>query len=139
MVQGVHAAAQGKLVRSDDTSIDSQDTAGNPPTDRVTEEVDLLTGVVLSPEADTTEKERPLVRMGSVRVAAGQLAVVPEHGPLQLEPLRQERQTLDLLLRLGPSRGVSGQRRNILNKPDIGAGGKLFVAVDLLLLKGPLR
>lgn len=104
MIQSIHPAAERELIRRNDTGIDSQHTASNPPTDGVTQEVNLLPGIVLGPEADTAEKEGPLVRVRGVRVAAGQLVVVPEHGPLQFKPLLQEWQRLDLLLRLGPSR-----------------------------------
>lgn len=72
-------------------------------------------------------------------MATGELVVVPEHRPLQLEPLAQERKSLDLLLRLLTARVIRGQRHNVLNKPDVGALCQLLVAVDLLLLVTPFR
>jgi len=137
VVQGINATAERELIREEDTGVDGQHTAGDPPADGVSEEVNLLAGVVLGPEAHTAKQERPLVRQGSIRVAAGQLVVVPEHGPLQLEPLAQERQCLDLLLRPLAAGAVGGDRWDIFHQPDIGAGSNLFVSVDFLLLEAP--
>ena len=75
------------MVSKKDTGVHSEKTAGKPPTDRVTEEVDLLASLVLSPEADTAKQERPLVRVAGIGVAAGELAVVVEHSALKFEPL----------------------------------------------------
>ena len=72
-------------------------------------------------------------------MAACELVVVPEHGPLQLEPLAQEGQGLDLLLRLRAARMVRRQRYDVLDKPDVGALCQLLVAIDLLLLMTPVR
>lgn len=139
MVEGINSTAKRDLISTNDTSIDSQETAGEPPANGVSEEVDLLAGRVLSPEADATEQERPLVGVASIRMAASQLVVVVEHSSLELEPLLEEGKVLDLALRLLASSIISGQGSDVLNKPDIGAGSNLLVAVDLLLLVGPLR
>lgn len=80
MVKGINATAERNLIGTNDTGIDSQQTAGKPPANRVSEEVDLLASLILSPEADTSEQERPLVRLAGVRMAAGELVVVVEHG-----------------------------------------------------------
>ena len=127
------------MVSKKDTGVHSEKTAGKPPTNRVTEEVDLLASLVLSPEADTAEQERPLVRVAGIGVAAGELAVVVEHSALEFKPLLKEWNRLDLALRLLATRAVGGDRRNILSDPDVGAGCNLLVTVDLLLLVTPLR
>lgn len=80
------------MVSSDNASKHSQKTAGDPPAKGVANKVDLLTRVILSPEAHSAKQKRPVVRLAGVRVAAGQLVVVVEHGPLQLKPLAEERQ-----------------------------------------------
>lgn len=80
------------MVCCDNASKHSQKTAGDPPANGVANKVDLLTCVILSPEAHSAEQEWPVVRLAGVRVAAGQLVVVVEHGPLQLKPFAEERQ-----------------------------------------------
>lgn len=139
VIQGINAAAEGDLIGQDNTGVDGQQTAGKPPADRVAEEVDLLASLVLSPEADTSEQEGPLVRVARVGVAAGQLAVVVEHGSLQLKPLLQEGQVLNLALRLLAASVIGSKGRNILYNPDVGARGNLLVSVDFLLFVSPLR
>lgn len=79
-----------------------------------------------------------MVRLAGVRVAARQLAVVVKHGPLQLKPLAEERQRLDLALLLLATRVVFRQRRNVFSNPHVRAGSDLLVAVDFLLPVGPL-
>jgi hypothetical protein len=137
-VKRVNSTAEGDLVSKKDTGVHSEKTAGKPPTNRVTEEVDLLASLVLSPEADTAKQERPLVRVAGIGVAAGKLAVVVEHSALKLEPLLKEWNRLDLALRLLATRAVDGDRRNVFSDPNVGAGCNLLVTVDLLLLVAPL-
>lgn len=72
-------------------------------------------------------------------MAAGQLVVVPEHGPLQFEPLAEERQCLHLSLLFLATGAVGGEGWDILDEPNIGAGRNLLVSVDLLLFEGPIR
>lgn len=55
MIQGINSAAEGELVSEDNTSVNRQYTASDPPTNRVANKVDLLAGVVLGPEADTAK------------------------------------------------------------------------------------
>lgn len=126
------------MVCSNNAGKHSQKTADKPPANGVANEVDLLTRIILCPEAHTSEKERPVVRLAGVRVAAGQLAVVVKHGPLQLKPLAEERQRLDLALLLLATGVVFRERRDVFGNPHVGAGGDLLVAVDFLLSVGPL-
>lgn len=53
--KSVDSAAKGQLISADDPDKDSQQTAGNPPPDRITQEINLLSGVIFGPEADTSE------------------------------------------------------------------------------------
>ncbi len=62
VIKGIDSSAQRELVGQDDSSIDRENTASQPPADGVAKEVDLLAGVVLGPEANAAEKEWPLVR-----------------------------------------------------------------------------
>lgn len=137
-VESINTTAKRHLIGEEDTSVDSKKTASEPPTDGVAQEVDLLAGLALGPEAHTTEQERPLVGVAGIGVAAGELAVVVEHSTLKLEPLLEEGHRLDLALRLLATRMIGRQRSNILSDPDIGAGCNLLVTVDLLLLVAPL-
>lgn len=139
MIQSIDTTTQRKLIGGYDTRINGQQTAGNPPANRVTQEVDLLASVVLCPEADTTKQEGPLEWLRGIRMTASQLVVMPEHGSLELEPLPQERQGLDFAFGLLASFVVDSERRNVLNVPYVGARCNLLVSIDFLLLVGPLR
>ena len=70
-------------------------------------------------------------------MAARELAVVVEHGPLQFKPLLEEGQRLDLALGLVAASVAVNNRGNILYYPNIGASGNLLVAIDLLLFVTP--
>lgn len=98
VVQSIDAAAKGDLVGKDDTSIDGQQTARKPPTNRVSQKVDLLACIGLGPETHAPEQEWPLVGLAGVRMTTSQLTVVPEHCALQLEPFLQEGHRLDFTL-----------------------------------------
>lgn len=139
MIQGINTTTQRELVGSNDAGIDGQQTAGNPPADRVAQEVNLLAGLILCPEADTAKQEGPLEWLRCVRVAASQLVVMPEHRSLELEPLSQEGQGLHLAFGLFTSLVVNRERRDVLDIPHIGARGNLLVSVDFLLLVAPFR
>lgn len=67
-VESVNAAALGELVCCDNADEDGQDAGSEPPTEWVAEEVDLLTGVVFSPEGDAAKEERPLNWLRAVRM-----------------------------------------------------------------------
>lgn len=69
--QSVDTTSKRQLIRTNNTPKHSQKTARNPPSNRVTQEVDLLASVVLSPEANTPKQERPLEWLTGVRVATG--------------------------------------------------------------------
>lgn len=58
-IEGVHATPKGELIGSDDAGKDSQKGGGEPPTDGVAQEIDLLARIVMSPEGHAAEKERP--------------------------------------------------------------------------------
>lgn len=127
------------MISSNDAGKHSQKTAGNPPANGVANKVDLLTCVILSPEAHSAKQEGPVVRLAGVRVAAGQLVVVVEHGPLQLEPLAEERQCLHLSLFLFAAGVILRKRGNVLGNPHIRADCDLLVAIDFLLFVAPFR
>lgn len=69
LIERIHATTNADLVGQDDTREHSENRGGDPPTDRVAKEVDLLPGLILSPEAHTAQKERPLNWLRSVGVA----------------------------------------------------------------------
>lgn len=89
-VEGIDATALGELVCSDNADENGQDAGGEPPAERVAEEVDLLAGVVFSPEGDATKKERPLDWLRAVRMRGCERVVVVEHGALKLQIFSQE-------------------------------------------------
>lgn len=62
-VECVDAAALCELVCGDDADEDGEDAGGEPPPEGVTEEVDLLAGIVFGPEGDAAEEEGPLDRL----------------------------------------------------------------------------
>lgn len=139
MVQGINATAERHLVGKDNTNVHSQKGASKPPAKWISNKVNLLASVILSPEADTAQQEGPLVRVAGVRVAARELVVVVEHCTLQLKPLLEEGHCLDLLLGLLATGISSIQRRNVLNQPNVGAWSNLLVSIDFLLFVAPLR
>jgi hypothetical protein len=127
------------LVGQYDTREYGQNGRGNPPTDRVAEEVDLLSGLVFGPETYTTKEEGPLDRLRRVRVARSQSVVVEEHGALKLEVLLQERHRLDFALVLLEAWRIHRKARNFLNIPDVRGLSDVLVTVDLSLLVCPVR
>lgn len=76
---GINASAPGQKVRADDADVNGQSNNACPPPNDVTDEVDLFLRVVLSPEADTTEKEWPIDRVAGVRVRCSETSVVLKH------------------------------------------------------------
>jgi hypothetical protein len=139
LVKSVNTTTLRELIGEKDTSKDGEQTAGQPPTYRVTEEVDLLASLVLGPEADTTKEERPLDGNTGVRVAAGEGIVVVEHGTLELKVLLEERYVLDLARLLLCTFRILGESRNVLGIPDVACLEGVLVSVDLSLLVSPFR
>lgn len=139
LVKSVNATALRKLVGKENTGKNSEQTASQPPAKGVTEEVDLLTSLVLGPEADTAKKERPLDRNTGVRVAAGEGVVMVEHGALKLKVLLEEGHVLDLARLLLCALRILRQSGNVLGIPDIAGLEGVLVTVDLSLLICPFR
>ena len=90
LFKSIGSTPKRQLISTNDTSKDRKKTARNPPPNRVTQEIDLLASVVLGPEANSPQQERPLEGLTGVRVTAGQGVVVQEHSPLQLQIFAQE-------------------------------------------------
>lgn len=139
LVKSVNTTTLRELVGKKNTGKDCEQTASQPPANGVTQEVDLLASLVVGPEADTTEKERPLNRNTGVRVAAGESVVVVEHGALKLEVLLEERNVLDFARLLLRAVRVLGKSRNVLGIPDVAGLESVLVSVNLSLLESPLR
>jgi hypothetical protein len=70
------------LISGNNASEDSKKTAGEPPSQRVTKEINLLLRIILSPEAHTSQQKWPHKRLAGVWVAASQSVVMVEHGSL---------------------------------------------------------
>lgn len=138
LFQCVNSTAERQLVGTNNTGKHSQQTAGNPPSNRVTEEVDLAAGLVLGPEAHTTEQERPLEGLGSVRVAASQRVVVVEHGTLELKVLPEERHRLGLALLTHQTGAIIREAIDGLGEPQVAGLEDVLVAVDFGLLEAPI-
>lgn len=73
---GVDFSPSRDKVCAKDTDVDAHATHSSPPSDQITDEVNLLLAIVLRPEADTTEKERPIDGSASVRVGSSQSGVM---------------------------------------------------------------
>lgn len=139
LVKSVNSTALRKLISKENTSKDSEQTACQPPAKRIAKEVDLLTSLVLGPEADTTKKEGPLNRNTGIRMAAGKSVVMVEHGALKLKVFLEEGHVLDLARLLLCALRILGQSRNVLGVPDIAGLKGVLIAIDLSLLVGPVR
>lgn len=137
-IKRISAAAERKLVRGDDTDVHSEERRREPPPNRVTEEVNLRARIVVGPEADTAEEEGPVERLAGVGVAAREGVVVVEHGALDLEPLLEEGHCLYLARLALEARAIGWDGRDLVDVPDVGGLGDVLVAVDFLLLVGPL-
>lgn len=137
-IERINTTTLRKLVGADDTSKDGKQTAGQPPAKRVTEEVNLLSGIILGPEADTTEQERPLDWHTGVRMAAGQSVVVVKHGALELKVLLQEGHRLWLASLLDCAWASLWQTRDFLDEPDVAGLLDSLVSVNLGLLVSPV-
>jgi len=87
-------------VADDHADIDEDTGRGRPPANHVANKVNLLLGVVLRPEGDAGEEVRPRNWIRSVRVRRSQAGIVLKHENLELAPLAEEVERLDLLLRL---------------------------------------
>lgn len=87
IIERIHTTTERQLISRKDTSINGKKTASEPPTNRVSEEVDLLLGIGLRPETDTSQQEWPYEWLAGIGMAASQSIVVVEHRTLQLEPL----------------------------------------------------
>jgi hypothetical protein len=139
LVKSINTTTLRELIGEKDAGKDGEQTAGQPPAYRVTEEVDLLASLVLGPEADTTKKEGPLDGNTGVRVAAGESIVVVEHGTLKLKVLLEERHRLDLAGLFLCALRILGKSGNVLGVPDVACLKGVLVSVDLGLLVSPFR
>lgn len=137
-IKRISTTTERKLVRGDNTNVHSQQRRRKPPPNRVTKEVNLRARIIVRPEADTTQEERPVERLASVRVAARQGVVVVEHSALDLEPLLQERHRLDLSRLVVETRAIGRDGGDLIDEPDVGGLSDVLVAVDFLLLVGPV-
>lgn len=127
------------MICTQDSGKYSQKGRSDPITNWVTEEIDLLFGAVLSPEADTAEQERPRVRLSCVRVAGGQRVVVIKHGTLEFDVFHVERKVLYLLLLFEVAWGVFWNTGNVIDIPNVAGLLSVFVAIDFSLFERPLR
>jgi len=72
-------------------------------------------------------------------VRASQGVVVVEHSTLELNPLSEEAEALDLLDLLDVTRILGGERRDVIDIPDIAGLLDVLVTVDFGLLVRPIR
>lgn len=86
----IQRATPGNQIRANDTNEDGQPNNASPPADDIANEVDLLVGSIVRPEADTADEERPVDRSTSVGMRCRQTSVVLEHEYLQLGKLLEE-------------------------------------------------
>jgi hypothetical protein len=81
-----------------DASENGQPNDTEPPARNVANKVDLLLLVVVRPEADTAQYERPIERAACVGMVSGESRVVLKHQDLELGKLLQERHMLARLV-----------------------------------------
>ena len=84
-----------QLIRTQDTNEDRQCHHASPPSDDVTNHVDLFLSVVLGPEADTTEQKRPVDGTTSVRMRRRETRVVLHHQELKFSEFAEEVHVFD--------------------------------------------
>jgi hypothetical protein len=137
-IKCISATTERKLIRSNNTNIHRQQRRSKPPPNRVTQEVNLRTRIIVRPEADTPQQERPMERLARIRMAARQGVIVVEHSALDLEPLLQKRHRLHLSLLALEPRAVLWDGGYLVDEPDVGGLRDVLVAVDLLLLVCPV-
>ena len=86
----------GDHVGEHDARVQRDADDARPPTDQVSNEVNLLLAFGLGPETDTTNEERPVDRTAGVRVRRSETGVVLQHQDLKLCEFFEEAQTLGL-------------------------------------------
>ena len=64
----IDCTATGDQICTKNTNIDGEGEYARPPSYQVTDEVDLLLALILGPEADSTEEERPIDRCARIRM-----------------------------------------------------------------------
>lgn len=87
---GVDSTASGQQIRANDADVYRESDDTSPPPDDVTNQVDLLLGLVVGPEADTTQEERPVDRAAGIRMRSSETGVVLKHEQLQFGELAEE-------------------------------------------------
>jgi hypothetical protein len=87
---GIHAPASRQKVGSKDPDIDRQRNSARPPTNDVTDQINLLLVVVVRPEADTTEKEWPVDGIAGIWMRTGQSCIVLKHEKLEFGEFLEE-------------------------------------------------
>ena len=138
-IKAVNTTPLRQLVCTNDSCEDGKQTACNPPADGISKEIYLLPCIILCPEADTTEQERPLNRLTGIRMTTCQRIVVIEDRTLEFNVLLQKRYVLDLLYLFNKARAISRYRWNLVHIPDVAGLLNVLVTVDLGLLVGPVR
>ena len=87
---GIHATPASQQVRTEDADVNRDSNSRCPPPKDVADEVDLLLGIILRPEADAADQERPVDAAARVGMRSGKASVVLEHQELQFGVLAQK-------------------------------------------------
>ena len=95
---GLDASPPGQNIRTEDPDEDRRADHTRPPSNQVADEVNLLLSVVLRPERDAGDEERPVERSARVRVRRDEARVVLQHQDLQLAKLFEKVHLLGLLV-----------------------------------------
>lgn len=86
----VHSTAPRQEIGTEDTNVDGEGNGAGPPADDVTNEVDLLLRVIVSPEADTSEEEWPVDGGTGVRMRGSQTSIMLQHEELKFSKFAEE-------------------------------------------------
>lgn len=139
---GVDSTSSSNSVGGQNAEDDREGQAASPPRSDVANEVDLLLLVVLSPEADTADEERPVDGTSGIRMGSSETSVVGQHEGLEFPELLEEVAWFDLLLLDFDSSATlilaSLVADDVFNEPGSSTILRVLVTVNLLLLVCPV-
>lgn len=138
----VEPTSSGQRIGTHNTNKDRECDDTYPPTDDVSDQVDLFFLFVVGPEADTAEHEWPVERPRRVRVVRGQSCIMLQHEDLKLNKFLEK---VDMFNRFVLNHGrpvteivASAIGHDLVDVPDVGLIQLVLVAIDFLLAGSPV-
>jgi hypothetical protein len=141
LFDGIEASSPREHIRSNDAHEDTERHGTDPETKQISDHVDLLLVIVVGPETDSAQAERPFNGFTSIRVISSQASIVLKHENLQFDKLLDEAAFLNFF-GFDVDRTVSeiGTRpigNDVVHKPTGGTILRVLVPVDFLLPESP--